>query len=331
MQEYPLVTVVCPVYNEEKFIVGCVESILKQDYPHNRLEVFFVDGMSNDRTRELLSPYIRQYSFIHLLDNPKRTAPCAMNVGIKASNGEVIVRMDAHAEYVYNYVSVLVKYLYELGADNVGAVCNTRPRRAGNVALAISEVLCNKWGVGNAVFRLGVDSVQEVDTVPFGCWNKKVFGQYGYFDERLTRNQDIELNKRILRGGGTIYLVPGTHSTYYARSTYRELAKNNYANGKWNLLTVRYTRQFNSLSLRHFVPLLFCLSIVLPLLAAFVCPPLIILAGLSLLFYLSVIGGECVRLSSKKHLNFFCLLLAFVVLHFSYGLGSLVGIFERLK
>ena len=54
-----LVSIVCPIYNEEKFIENCIGSVLKQDYPKSQLEVFFVDGMSKDRTREIVLKYTR--------------------------------------------------------------------------------------------------------------------------------------------------------------------------------------------------------------------------------------------------------------------------------
>ena len=165
-----------------------------------------------------------------------------------------------------------------------------------------------------------------MDTVPFGCWRREVFDRYGLFNERLTRNQDIELNKRILRGGGKIYLVPDTYCTYYARETFDKLFQNNFSNGKWNILTVYYTREMGSLSLRHFVPLLFLLSLIVPLIAGIFWHPLWLLSAASLLAYLTLIGFVSAKLARSKGLSFFRLVESFFVLHFSYGLGSLTGL-----
>ena len=229
-----MLSVICPIYNEVKYIDVCIQSILLQDYPKEHLEVLFVDGMSQDGTRDIVGNYSKQYPFIHLLDNEKRIVPMAMNIGIKASKGDVIMRLDAHAQYPPNYFSVLTKALRFLAADNVGAACRTDVLNKTPKTLAIREVLSNRFGVGNSTFRLGVDKVLEVDTVPFGCWKRDVFDKYGVYDERLIRNQDIELNKRIVRGGGRIYIVPDTYCVYLARETFKELAKNNFGNGKWN-------------------------------------------------------------------------------------------------
>ena len=104
-----MLSVICPIYNEEKYIANCIESILLQDYPKDDLEVIFVDGMSKDCTREIVAGYTQKYPFIRLIDNPEKIVPYAMNYGIKASKGEVIIRLDGHVEYPTNYFSELVK------------------------------------------------------------------------------------------------------------------------------------------------------------------------------------------------------------------------------
>ena len=65
-----MLSVVCPIYNEEKYIAKCIESLLKHDYPNDDLEILFVDGMSNDKTREIIASYTKRYPFIKMLDNP---------------------------------------------------------------------------------------------------------------------------------------------------------------------------------------------------------------------------------------------------------------------
>ena len=321
------VSVVCPTYNEERHIRHCIESILSQDFPKSELEILFVDGMSSDRTREIIAGYITRYPYIRLLDNPNRIAPWAMNIGIEASCGDIVIRLDAHASYAPNYFSYLVNRLIELEADNVGSVCVTDVRVRNPKTLAIREVLRNRFGVGNSIFRIGVDKVCEVDTVPFGCWKRDVFRRYGLFDVRLVRNQDIEFNRRITRGGGKIYIVPDTYCTYYARETFRALSKQGYLNGKWNIFTVWYERTFHTLSVRHFIPLSFVLSLVLPLLLLPFWAPLALVSAASLLAYAFLMVTVCARLHVAKQLSFIHLIMSFAILHFSYGLGALAGIF----
>lgn len=323
------VSIICPVYNEERFIETCIQSVLAQDLPSDSWELLLVDGGSTDKTRELIKPFVGQHSNISLLDNPHRTAPFAMNIGIRAAKGEYICRIDAHSSFPANYVSTLLRHMQELpDADNVGAVCRTAPRSDSRKAKAIAAVLSNRFGVGGSSFRIGVNAVTEVDTVPFGFYRHAIFDRIGGYNEALTRNQDIELNKRIIGKGGKIYLVPDTYCTYYARDTYKGLTANSYANGKWNILTVYYTRDFKSLSVRHFVPLLFVLSLVLPVCLMPVWLPLVWVALLSLAAYLCLISAVSMKEAHTGKLDFFSLLTAFLVLHFSYGVGSLFGIVQ---
>lgn len=321
-----MLSVIVPIYNEEKYIAKCLDSILEQDFPKDDMELLLCDGMSKDRTREIIAEYQNRYPWIKLLDNPKRIVPCAMNVGIEAAKGDIIMRLDAHASYENNYFSALVRALDIYGADNVGAVCRTDVLNKNTKTLAIREVLSNKFGVGNSTFRTGINGAQEVETVPFGCWRRDVFNKYGMYDTRLVRNQDIELNKRIIRGGGKIVIIPDTSCTYLARETWSALSKNNYGNGKWNILTVFYTKTFSSLSLRHFIPLCFLLSLIVPLGLSLIWWPIALISVASVIAYTSLLSAVSFRLSVKKHLNFFYLLITFFVLHMSYGWGSLVGV-----
>lgn len=321
-----MLSVICPLYNEEKYIRACIDSILAQDYPKEDLEVIFTDGMSTDCTREIVTDYASRYPWIRLIDNPARIVPPALNKAIAFSKGDIIMRLDAHASYQPNYFSALVNALKKYNADNVGSVCKTDVLNRTSKSLVIKEVLAHPLGVGNSSFRTGITEAKEVDTVPFGCWRRTVFDKYGKYDERLVRNQDIELNKRIINGGGKIVIIPDTYCTYYARETFSKLAKNNYGNGKWNILTVFYTKQLKSLSLRHFIPMLFVLSLIVPALLSLVWMPFIYVAALSLVCYLSVITLISLKLAINKHLNFFYLVATFFVLHISYGLGSLCGI-----
>lgn len=321
-----MLSVIVPIYNEEKYIAKCIESIMQQDYPKDDLEVLFVDGMSADRTREIIASYLPRCPYLRVLDNPDRIVPYAMNKGITEAKGDIIMRLDAHSTYASNYFSAITTRLKEYDAENVGCVCRTDVLNKTPKTLAIREVLSNKFGVGNSAFRTGIDGVKETDTVPFGCWPRRVFEKYGLYNTKLVRNQDIELSKRIINGGGKIIIIPDTYCTYMARETYKGLAKNNFGNGKWNILTVYYTNNMKSLSLRHFIPLLFVLGLIVPSLVGIFWHPALLLSAFVLLMYIIALGSVSMKLAIDKSLNFGYLLWSFIVLHCSYGWGSLVGL-----
>ena len=129
MQDTPFISVIVPVYNEEKYLGACLASMLAQDYPRESMEWIFVDGMSSDRTMAILAEYRARFpALIQVFENPDRTVPYAMKIGIRASRGEYIIRLDAHAEYARSYFSSCVSVLRRTGADNVGGAIKTVSR-----------------------------------------------------------------------------------------------------------------------------------------------------------------------------------------------------------
>jgi len=319
------ITVLVPTYNEENYISLCINSIIEQNYPKGLMEVFFIDGNSTDKTKDIIREYIDKYSFFHLFENPYKIVPKALNIGIKKAKGDFIIRLDAHSKFPENYFSKLVESSQKLNADNVGGVCITDVKNRTPKSLAICEVLSNRFGVGNSMFRVGTDKITEVDTVVFGCFRRDVFEKYGLFDERLVRNQDIELNKRIKNSGGKLYIIPEVKCIYFARENFRDLFENNYKNGFWNILTVYYTKTFKSLSLRHFLPLFFILSLIIPSIISMFYFPFIYLTLLSLSLYIIFSVVVSLTLSVRKKMSLLYLLISFFVLHTSYGLGSLIS------
>ena len=182
--------------NEEKYITECIESIIGFDYPREYLEVIFVDGMSCDNTIQIIKSFMDEYPCIRLLKNEKKIVPISMNIGIKSSIGDYICRLDAHAKYPTDYLSKLLEWSEKLNADNVGAVCKTEIKSEKNTAKAIQFVMSDKFGVGNSLFRIGIDEPLEVDTVPFGFYKKELargisnncFGSDSIFERIYDKN-----------------------------------------------------------------------------------------------------------------------------------------------
>lgn len=326
MEREKFISIICPIYNEEKYIDSLVNSLLLQDYGYENMEVFFIDGNSSDNTQSKLKCYCSKYSFFKYVENQFRNVPSALNIGIKRSKGDYIIRIDAHSTYPKEYFSKLIKYSEELESDNLGGICITDVKNKTDKALAIKEVLSNRFGVGNSMFRIGSDKIMEVDTVVFGCFKRSVFDRFGYYDERLIRNQDIELNKRIKRGGGKLLQVPDVYCTYYARECFSDFVKNNFSNGLWNIFTLYYTNTLKSLSLRHLVPFLFILSLLIPAFFSISYKPLIFVSiAIFIMYTLFILINSCYT-SYLKQVNFYFLFISFFLLHFSYGLGSLIAL-----
>ena len=177
----PLVSVVIPCRNESRFIGPCLDSILSGDFPHGQLEIIVVDGESTDDTRAVIEDYVRRFPFIHLLSNPERVTPYAMNIGIRYSQGEFIARMDAHSDIAPDYLIRCLEASRETGADNVGGVWRILPRDDTPVGHSIAIALSHPFGTGNAHYKIGVAERRWVDTVPFGFYRRAVFDRIGLF------------------------------------------------------------------------------------------------------------------------------------------------------
>jgi len=310
--------------------VKCVDSILQQDYPRDSVEVFFVDGQSTDNTRVLLAPYLEQYTFIHLLDNPEKVVPYALNYGIKASKGDVIIRLDGHCVYPDNYVSVLVHHLFELSADNVGALWNTLPANNRVVANAIAIASSHKFGVGASLHKVGSTEIVETDTVPFGCYRREVFDRIGLFDTDLIRNQDDEFNARLINAGGKIVLIPELVIDYTARDTVYKMARMYYQYGLFKPLVNK--KLGAPATIRQFFPLLFLLGIVVGALVCAFIPFLwyFYVAVLLLYFLLGFVFGIQAANNKKQLALMFVLPILFFIIHMSYGWGYLSGIMKLI-
>ena len=323
------VSVVIPCRNEEKHIEHCVRSILTNGYPMELLEILIIDGESSDKTVEIIKKLQNEFSQVKLVNNPKKVTPVALNLGIQNASSEFTLIASAHSSFEKNYISILVNQIQNLpNVIAVGGIMHTKIKNITSISLAIQAVLTHPFGVGNSVFRIGTNEIREVDTVPFGLYKSNLLKSSGGYNEKLIRNHDMELSKRLTRiSNGKIYLIPEAECNYFARENYSLLSKNNYGNGKWNILTVFITKTFSSLSIRHFIPLFFLLSILLPLFISFIWFPFIYLSLLSFLFYTLAMAYFSIKLKSKSP-NIFFNLMTFYVLHLSYGMGSLVGVFQ---
>lgn len=324
-----MISVICPIFNEENYISKCINSILELDYPKDDLEILFVDGMSRDKTRAIVTEYAAKFPFIRLIDNPDKVVPHGMNAGIRAAKGDIIVRLDAHCEYPTDYFSKLVRGLKELpNADNVGGVCLTLPCNETDTAYAIAEVLSSSFGMGNSYFRTGAKEVMKVDTVPFGCFRKTIFDKVGLYDLDMVRNQDDELNGRIINAGGSIYLLPSVEIKYYARDKINKVRKMFYQYGLYKPLGNK--KLGSPATLRQFVPVLFLLGVVIggALSCLFEWVRYAYFAVLLLYFGLGAYLG--IKSGMKHHRPMLMLLMPYTYLnvHLSYGWGYIKGLYK---
>ncbi len=325
----PFVSVIVPCRNERQYIARCLDSILATDYPLDRLEILVVDGRSDDGTRPIVEGYAARHRGVRLLDNAKRVTPVALNTGIRAAAGEILLRMDAHVFYPPDYIPRLVAALAQTGADNVGGVLVTLPADSRPMARAIAVALSHSFGVGNSYFRIGVRAPRWVDTIAFFCCRRELFQRIGMFNEEFVRHQDGEFNGRLIKRGGRILLLPDVASYYYARGSLRQVSRMYFQYGYFKPLAAR--RLGRIMTARQMIPPLFVLSLCgTGLLAAPLPAARVLFAVIAGAYGAAVL--TCSGLAIRRHGIRCALALAavFPALHVSYGLGFVRRLLEFL-
>lgn len=328
------VSVVIPCLNEERFIGKALHNLADQ-YDSDRYEIIVVDGLSQDRTREVITEFCRSRPdvSVSLIDNPARRIPEALNLGIGAARGEIIARLDAHAVASSGYVRRSVEVLRQEGIGVVGMPCQVCAGADTLTARAIALAVSHPFGIGDAKYRLGRGSTAEaVDTVAFACFRKELWREVGGFDERLSANEDYEFNYRVRVHGKTVLLDKAEHCDYFARTTLKDLAIQYWRYGRWKARMI--LEHPGSIKIRQVVAPIFSASIPLLLLSGLWLRPawwlLVVELGAYLLFAL----WFALKLARRSNggLGMVALLpLIFGTIHLVWGSGFLLGLVKAPK
>ena len=318
-------------YNEENFLPRLLEDIKSQEYPHEYTEVVLIDGMSQDKTKAIMEAFKAEnngFYNVQVLDNPKRIQAAGWNVAVDNFTGDVLSRIDAHTHIPSDFSRKVMADI-EQGENVVGG---KRP------CLVESD---SKWAkmllsTENALFGSSINSSRRSETKTYintmfhASYRREVFEKVGHFNEKLIRTEDNEMHYRIREAGYKLLYDPEIISYQYARSSLKRMIKQKFGNGYWIGQTVKVCPR--CLSLYHFVPLAFVLAIIVTsVIAVFGFPWLsLIMWGLYGLFaFVSMIIAMI-----NDGFSFAMLLMPaiFLVLHVSYGIGTLCGLlsFKRL-
>ncbi len=310
--------------NERRYIERCLRSLAAQDYPRDRFEVIVVDGGSTDGSRELVESIRDELPSLRVVENRGKHTSRGLNIGLAFARGEVIARVDAHASVAPDFLTESVAALRRTDADAVGGPIETLGEGPAGEAIALA--VSSPFGVGNAVFRYS-QREQWTDTVAFPAYRRDVFDRIGPFSE-IDGGEDDEFHLRLLDAGGRILLTPRIRSTYYARRSYAELARQYFGYGQAKVVVL--SRHPRRVRLRQLVPSAFLVALVasffVALFGGVLVLPLAIIGGAYLAASLAV-SIAVARTHGWRHLP--RLPFAFVCMHLAYGLGSLSGLLRR--
>ena len=246
--QWPGVSVVMPVLNEERHLEDAVLGILEQDYP-GELDVVLAVGPSRDRTSQVAARLRSANPHVRLVDNPSGRTPAGLNAAIAATRHPVVVRVDGHGRLPAGYIATAVRLLRETGADNVGGMMV--PQGETDFERAVARAMSSRIGIGGARFHVGGDA-GPAETVYLGVFRREALERLGGFDESFVRAQDWELNYRIRSSGGVIWFSPDMRVAYRPRSSWRALATQFYRTGQWRRQVVE--RYPDTASFRYLAP-----------------------------------------------------------------------------
>ena len=312
----PSVSVIVPVLNEERHLRAAVRMILGQDYP-GRLEVVLALGPSTDGTAEVAAQLVAHDARVRTVANPSGKTPEALNAAIAASTGEIVVRVDGHAEIPGDYVTIAVRELLRVGADNVGGIMDAQG--SDDFGRAVACAMRSRLGVGNSSFHVGGEA-GEAETVYLGVFRREALERVGGYDVHFARAQDWEMNHRIRESGGLVWFTPDLRVTYRPRGSFTALGRQYFYYGRWRRVVARHHE--GTINLRYLAPPAMVLGTTVAFVAGFVWAPAWLVpaaygAGIAV-GGVAITAGESARTRALAP-------LVLGAMHWSWGLGFLTS------
>lgn len=329
MSDWPAISVIMPVRNEERHLAASVRGIVAQDYP-GPYEIVMAVGPSGDRTEDVAAELAAEYPQVRVVPNPTGRTPAGLNLAIAATRHDILVRVDGHGELGAGYLRTAVRTLQQTGAANVGGVMDARGETPLEEAIAVAYN--SRLGLGGSSFHLRRSPAGPARTVFLGVFDKARLLRVGGFDETMYRAQDWELNHRLIQAGETVWFTPDLTVTYRPRSSLRALSRQMYDTGKWRREVIaRYPETAN---LRYLAPPLTVAGVVVGALAGLAgltmrrpWRPVLLVGWLAPLGYVGALLAGITALRQPMSLQARLRLpVVLAVIHGSWGWGFLRGL-----
>lgn len=321
-----IITVGIIAYNEKNKLGLLLKDICAQTYDHKKIEILLVDSNSTDNTKKIMETFRNknkdEFFDVKVLSNPKKTQPCGWNVVLKNYKGDAVVRIDAHASIPSNFIEKNIETLesgeFICGGVRPNIIDETTPWKE---TLLLVET--SMFGSSIAPYRRQ-QGKSYVNSLFHGAYKREVFDKVGLFNENLTRTEDNEIHYRIQKAGFKLCFNPEIISYQHTRSSLKSMIKQKYGNGKWIGLTTSVEPR--CLSYYHFVPFLFVMALIFCTILACCGFPLLLEILFLLYSMFDFVNTVSCFTMRETRIQFFLLPFLFPLMHFAYGIGTIVGI-----
>lgn len=318
------ISVVIPCYNEAQYLAETLSALSEQTLPPT--EIMLVDGGSTDGTVEVARSTGKALGLpLRIMTNPDRHIPHALNLGIAAATGTHIARLDGHSRPEPGYLAACLDVWTRSGAAIVGGAWLIVPGASSATAEAIATAARTRLGSGGATYRDATANAQDVDTVPFGFFERALWMTLGGYNETLLTNEDYEFAARVRKAGGRVRFDPRIRCAYFARPDFSTLAQQYWRYGWWKSRMLR--QHPDSLRLRQVVPAIWAGGSLALILAALLRPQWRQWAFGAVGLYAAVLTYEAALHSRGQHSVWPRLGVAYGIIHYAWGLGALLGLF----
>jgi succinoglycan biosynthesis protein ExoA len=327
----PIVSAIVAVRNEASHIESVVKSLLRQDTTDFDLELIIVDGESSDATQCITQRMSDADRRVKLIINRDKKTPYAFNLGLQAASGEYVCIMGAHSVYARDYITTCLKELKRNGAAGCSGREWVRANGTGLQARLAAWALAHPFGTSSGSMR--TRGAGFADSIPYPVFLKSVLIDVGGYNTQLHRNQDNDICQKLRARGHTLYMTDKTSCDYFVSPDLPSLSRYAFRTGFWNFISLKVNP--SSMAIRHFVPAGFVAVALLSLLA-FVFSfsgmshgQLVLRSSfllLALAYGIASFGAACHIAFTRKSVDALLVPLGFLVLHFSYGIGTLTAI-----
>ena len=325
--EYPFISVVVGIRNEERFIEECIESLLRLDYPQDSYEIIIVDGMSTDKTRDLVQKYP-----VRLLLNKRKNVAAARNLGVKNAIGNLVAFTDGDCKVDSQWLKILVREMQNASDDVMcvggpNLIFDTDPVFGRVVGYAQETFL----GSGGSAQSKNSTKKQYVSSIP-NCnamYKKSSIKEVGYFDEKFLIGQDGDLNYRIGKKGYKFLYIPEAQVLHHRRGTFKSFSVRMFKYGMW--MAELFKKHGEFVRWYAFLPSIAIVFAVVLLISSikYFIPVMLLLVLMALYLILVLITSIQVIYKMRSKYGLFALFVI-PIQHVTYGLGFLYSFVNSL-